>query len=239
MIIYPAIDIKEGQVVRLRQGDPHQKTVYDSSPLTVAKRWQDQGAHVLHIVNLDGAFNQNTRLWSLVDEIAKLGLAIQLGGGLRTAEDVATALTSGVKRAVIGTAAVENPDLMSQLIAQHGAEAIVVALDARDGKVAIRGWQDKSDWSATDLGLEMAKRGVRHALYTDISRDGELGGVNIQATKDLADQTGLQVIASGGLRSIDDVKALLGSAVAGVILGKALYEGMISLPEALQLAQTA
>jgi phosphoribosylformimino-5-aminoimidazole carboxamide ribotide isomerase len=235
MIIYPAIDVKEGQVVRLHQGDPQQQTVYDPSPVAVAQRWQAQGARYLHVVNLDGAFNSNKAIWPMVEQMAQLGLTLQLGGGLRSAEDVATALKAGVARAVIGTVAVENPDLVSELVQQHGAERIVVALDARDGKVAIRGWQDSSSWTASELGLEMVKRGVHHALYTDISRDGGLGGVNIEATIALAHATGLQVIASGGVRSIEDVKALRGGPVAGVILGKALYEGLIDLAEALRL----
>jgi len=236
MIIYPAIDLKEGQVVRLRQGDPQQKTIYGNSPLDVARRWQAAGASWLHLVNLDGALDGGAKVWDVVESIAALGLSIQFGGGLRGAADVARALNSGVNRAVIGTAAVEDPQLMPQLIAQHGAAALVVALDARGGKVATHGWQQESNWTALDLGRAMFQAGVRHALYTDIQRDGELEGVNVAATIQLAQETGLQVVASGGVRSIVDVQSFIGSPVAGVILGKALYEGMIDLAEALSVA---
>ena len=235
MIIYPAIDVKDGQVVRLRQGDPNQKTVYSSNPVEIAQRWRDAGASWLHMVNLDGALDSGSEIWSVVESAAKLGLSVQLGGGLRSAENVAQAIQSGVRRAVIGTAAIEQPELIPALLQTYGAEAIVIALDARGGKVAIHGWQQASDWTAVDLGKAMAAQGVLHALYTDISRDGELGGVNIEATRQLACDTGLQVIASGGVRSIEDVIALAEGDVAGVILGKALYEGMIDLQEALQI----
>ena len=236
MIVYPAIDLKNGQVVRLKQGDPAQKTVYSDEPLSIARKWQDSGAEWLHIVNLDGALDEESSNWPAVEAIAATGLSIQFGGGLRSADDVARALNNGVKRAVIGTAAVENPALVNKLVARHGAEAIVVALDARGGKVATHGWKTVSDWTAADLGKAMVARGVRHALYTDIARDGQLEGVNVDATRALARETGLQVIASGGLRSLDDVKALQGGEVAGVILGKALYEGLIDLAEALRIA---
>ena len=237
MIIFPAIDIKDGQVVRLRQGDPAQKTVYGSDPVEVGKRWQDSGASWLHMINLDGALDSGATVWSIIAAVAGLGLSVQFGGGLRTAESVALALQSGVKRAILGTAAVENPELVKTLLAQHGAESLVVALDARAGKVATHGWKIESEWTASDLGKSMAEMGVRHALYTDIQRDGELEGVNVEATRQLAHATGLDVIASGGVRSIEDVIALKeGGDIAGVILGKALYEGMIDLGEALQIA---
>jgi phosphoribosylformimino-5-aminoimidazole carboxamide ribotide isomerase len=236
MIVYPAIDLKDSQVVRLLYGDPNQKTVYSSTPLDVAKRWQDAGSTWIHIVNLDGALDSEAQVWSIVEGIAGLGLSIQFGGGLRTPQDVAQAINSGVKRAVIGTAGVENPALMDELLMIHGAESVVIALDAKGGKVATHGWQTESEWTAVDLGKDMLRRGVRHALYTDIHRDGALQGVNVEATRQLARETGLQVIASGGVRSIEDVKALAGTEVAGIILGKALYEGMIDLAEAIQLA---
>lgn len=239
MIIFPAIDIKEGKVVRLRQGDPNQKTVYGDNPLEVAQRWQAQGATHLHMVNLDGALDDAAQVWSIVEAVAKLGLTIQFGGGLRQANHVQQAIDSGVSRAVLGTVAVEQPELVKDLAVRHGADSIVVALDAKHGKVATHGWQTESEWTAIDLGNAMRELGVQHALYTDISRDGELEGVNIEATQQLARETGLQVIASGGLRSIQDVQALkAGGVVAGVILGKALYEGMIDLSAAIQLAES-
>jgi phosphoribosylformimino-5-aminoimidazole carboxamide ribotide isomerase len=236
MIVYPAIDLKEGQVVRLLHGDPTQKTIYSHTPREVAHRWLDAGAAWVHIVNLDGALDSTARVWSILEDIAGLGLAIQFGGGLRTTVDLTQAFNSGVRRAVLGTAAIENPALVDDLLAKHGVEAIVIALDARAGKVATHGWQTESQWTAIELGKAMRQRGVRHALHTDIQRDGGLEGVNIAATCQLAHETGLQVIASGGVRSIEDVKALAGTEVAGIILGKALYEGVIDLNEAIRLA---
>ena len=237
MIIFPAIDVKDGQVVRLRQGDPNQQTIYGSDPVEVARRWKDAGASWLHMINLDGALDQGATLWSTIAQITDLGLSIQFGGGLRNAASVAQALEHGVQRAILGTAAVENPELIRQLVETHGADAVVVALDARHGLVATHGWRTDSDWTAIDLGKSMADLGVRHALYTDISRDGELEGVNVEATRQLAHETGLNVIASGGVRSIDDVIALQKNGdIFGVILGKALYEGLIDLAEAVRLA---
>ncbi|NJL93489.1 MAG: 1-(5-phosphoribosyl)-5-[(5-phosphoribosylamino)methylideneamino]imidazole-4-carboxamide isomerase [Anaerolineae bacterium] len=236
MNIFPAIDIKGGRVVRLRQGDPNQQTIYDDAPLNVAQRWQAEGASWLHVVNLDGALDQATDLLGIVEKMAGLGLKIQFGGGLRSAEAVARALNSGVERAVIGTVAVEQPELVSELVALHGADRLVIALDAREGWVATHGWQSASRWRAEDLGRSLAERGARYALYTDIARDGELEGVNVGATVALALSTGLRVIASGGVRSLADVRQLQAAGnLEGVILGKALYEGLIDLRAALNL----
>lgn len=236
MIVYPAIDLKEGRVVRLRQGDPSQKTIYSDHPVEVAQRWQEAGAGWVHVVNLDGALDSEAKTWSILESINRLGLKIQFGGGLRTADDVQQAFNSGVERAVLGTAAVENPALVEALIQKYGTERISIALDAKNGRVATHGWQTESEWTAVALGKMMVQKGVSHALYTDIHRDGELGGVNVDMTRQLARETGLQVIASGGVRSIEDVKALAGTEVAGIILGKALYEQMIDLTEAIRLA---
>ncbi len=236
MIVYPAIDLKEGRVVRLRQGDPSQKTIYSDAPVAVAKRWQEAGAGWVHVVNLDGALDSEAKTWAILESIAGLGLKIQFGGGLRTADEVHQAFHCGVQRAVLGTAAVENPALVEALIQKYGTERISIALDAKNGRVATHGWQSESDWTAVELGKMMVQKGVSHALYTDIHRDGELGGVNVEMTCQLARETGLQVIASGGVRSIEDVKALVGTEVAGIILGKALYEQMIDLAEAIRLA---
>jgi phosphoribosylformimino-5-aminoimidazole carboxamide ribotide isomerase len=238
MIVYPAIDIKAGQVVRLLEGDPNQKTIYSSDPLEVARRWQGEGSAWIHIVNLDGALDEGAELWNIVEGVAALGLRVQFGGGLRTVEDVSQALSSGVERAIVGTALAETPDLAKTLLEKHGADHIVAALDARAGKVATHGWQTESEWTAVDLGRALAAMGMRHALYTDIHRDGKLGGVNVEATQQLAEQSGLQVIASGGVRSLEDVRNLKAAgSIAGVIVGKSLYEGTLNLAEALQVAE--
>ncbi len=238
MIIYPAIDLRGGKVVRLRQGDPNQQTVYSDDPLDVARRWDDAGADWLHVVNLDGALDAANDTLSLLPDLARLDLSVQFGGGVRSLDDVERVLGLGAARVVVGTAAVQNPDLVSEIVARYGAEHVVVALDARGGRVATHGWQAVSEWTPLDLGKEFARRGVVHALYTDVLRDGGLEGVNIEATVRLADATGLQVIASGGVASLQDVIALRDSGhVAGAILGTALYEGIIDLAEAIRLAQ--
>lgn len=237
MIIYPAIDLRGGRVVRLQQGDPRRQTVYSDAPLEVAARWLEAGADWLHVISLDGAFQAANDNLAILRQLAALDVDIQFGGGIRTLEDAALALEAGATRVILGTAAVENPDLVSAFIARWGAERLTVALDAREGRVATHGWQEASPWTPVDLGREFARRGALHALYTDVTRDGELEGVNVEATVRLAEQTGLRVIASGGVSSLGDVIALQESgAVAGVVLGKALYEGIIDLAEAIRLA---
>jgi phosphoribosylformimino-5-aminoimidazole carboxamide ribotide isomerase len=237
MIIYPALDLRGGQVVRLRGGDPAQQTVYSADPLVTAQRWIAAGAAWLHVVNLDGALGEAGQNEAVVGRIAALGVPVQFGGGLRSAEDVSRAFGLGVRRVVVGTLAVEQPETFAKLLETYGPEALCVALDARDGLVAVRGWQETSSIFAADLGAQLAAAGARHALYTDVRRDGALSGVNVAATAELARVTGLTVIASGGVASVEDVRALReNGAVAGVVLGTALYEGRIDLGEALRVA---
>ena len=237
MIIYPAIDLRGGRVVRLQQGDPNRQTTYSSDPLEVGRRWQSAGAAWLHVVNLDGAFQDENNTLAILEGLAGLGLAVQFGGGIRTLDDVARAIEAGASRVVLGTAIVQNPDLVNDFVARWGAERLTIALDAKGGRVATHGWQTESAWTPADLGRELARRGAVHALYTDVARDGELEGVNVEGTVALAEATGLQVIASGGVATLDDIRALLESGkVAGAITGKALYEGVFSLEDALALA---
>ncbi len=239
MIIYPALDLRHGKVVRLRLGDPSQQTVY-GEPVEVAERWIRAGAEWLHVVNLDGAFSDPNAHdnEAVVEQLATAGLPIQFGGGLRSFEDVQRAFDLGVSRAVLGTLAAEQPDVVAACIARWGADAIAVALDAREGQVMTRGWQQEAGFTAVELGQHLAALGARHALYTDVSRDGALTGVNVGATVDLAKATGLQVIASGGVSTLGDIVALKESgAVAGAVLGTALYEGLLDLAEAIRLAE--
>lgn len=238
MIIYPALDLRNGKVVRLRQGDPAQQTIYGDDPAAVAERWIAAGAQWLHVVNLDGAFSTVNDNESVVRQLTSKGVPVQFGGGLRSLDDIQRAFDLGVKRVVLGTLAVEQPQIVATVIERWGPDAVAVGLDARNGKVATRGWQETSSVTPADLGITMARYGARHALYTDVNRDGELVGVNVAATVELAHITGLQIIASGGVSSIADIVALRDSqAVAGAILGKALYEGLIDLAEAIRLAQ--
>jgi phosphoribosylformimino-5-aminoimidazole carboxamide ribotide isomerase len=234
--LYPALDLRGGNVVRLRQGDPAQQTVYGDDPVSVAQHWIDFGAKWLHVVNLDGAFGAENANEAIVQRLAALGTPIQFGGGLRTSDDVRRAFDLGVRRVVLGTLVVENPDTLKELLATYGADAIAVALDAKDGRIVTRGWQQSVDITPIQLGKKLAALGARHALYTDVNRDGELVGVNVASTIALARETGLQVIASGGVMSLSDIRVLAESrVVAGAVLGKALYEGMIDLREAVNL----
>lgn len=239
MIIYPALDLRGGKVVRLRGGDPNQQTIYSADPLAVADRWISAGAEWLHVVNLDGAFAEDTAAENerMLELLADAGLPIQFGGGLRTFEDVQRAFDLGASRVILGTMAVENPDHVAAAIARWGVEHVAIALDAREGIVATRGWQESSGISAVELGQRMATFGARYALYTDVARDGQLSGVNITATIELAQATGLQVIASGGVTTLSDITELRDSGlIEGAVLGTAIYEGVIDLAEAIRLA---
>jgi phosphoribosylformimino-5-aminoimidazole carboxamide ribotide isomerase len=238
MIVYPAIDLRGGQVVRLKEGDPNRQTVFSSNPHDTARRWIDEGATWLHMVNLDGAFQQANSNLNILQQTARLPVKIQFGGGLRSLDEVHQALDSGASRVVLGTVAVENPDLLTAAVEQFGADQIAVALDARDGKVTTHGWQNQTDLTPIEFGREIAHRGVRHALFTDVRRDGTLIGSNVQETIFLGRETGLQVIASGGVSSVNEIQQLARSGVvAGVIIGMALYEDRITLAEALLAAK--
>jgi phosphoribosylformimino-5-aminoimidazole carboxamide ribotide isomerase len=244
MIIFPAIDLREGRVVRLRQGDPAQQTVFGEDPSAVARAWAAQGAEWLHVVNLDGAFGamegaaQNLR--RLAEIRAATALPIQFGGGLRAADDIGRAIDLGASRVVLGTAAVRQPALVEEALLRFGAERIVVGIDAQDGQVAIAGWQESSGMSAADLAQRMAAIGVTRVVYTDIARDGMLAGANVAATAALARASGLKVIASGGVASLEDIRALAEHApdgIEGAIIGKALYSGAVALAAAIRLAR--
>ena len=238
MIVYPAIDLRDGKVVRLRTGDPAQQTTFSGDPLSTAKQWIDQGTAWIHMVNLDGAFdavNQNSKI---LEAVAKLEVKVQFGGGLRDLDTLQNARDSGASRLVIGTLAVKNPQAVPLTVERFGAEAICVALDAKDGKVATHGWMELSRHGPLAWGRFMRRQGVEHALYTDISRDGNMRGVNIDDTIALGEQTGLKVIASGGVSSLAQIEELAKSrAVAGAVIGMALYQNKISLGAALRAAK--
>ena len=235
--IFPAIDLHHGEVVRLQYGDLEQKTVFGTDPLQTAQKWVDAGTSWLHIINLDGAFDESgAQNWELLPQLSQLGAKIQFGGGIRTLRQMAQAINRGAARVIIGTTAVENPDIVEDAVRRFGPERIVVGIDARDGIVKTRGWQSASQLSPIDLGLQMAALGVQTIIYTDISRDGVLVGVNAQAAAKIAQETGLNVIASGGVASIEDVQRTIAFqkvGVTGLIIGRALYDGKIDLQEAL------
>ncbi|MGS0765349.1 1-(5-phosphoribosyl)-5-[(5-phosphoribosylamino)methylideneamino]imidazole-4-carboxamide isomerase [Syntrophomonas curvata] len=240
MIIFPAIDLKDGQCVRLVQGRAENKTVYSDTPAEVARVFQEQGARWLHIVDLDGAFSGAPRNNKVIKAIADtITIPFQVGGGLRRLEDVESMLDAGARRVIIGSRAVSSPDFVKILIDRFGAERIVLGLDARDGMVAVEGWVQTSSLSAPDFGRRMKALGVETAVFTDVSRDGLLQGPNLASIEAMARDTGLEIIASGGISSLQDIrslKALEELGVSGAIIGKALYDGKITLADVLQEA---
>lgn len=238
MIIYPAIDLRGGKVVRLKEGDPTRQTIFSDDPVATAQRWRDEGAEWLHLVNLDGALSAAASPLSTARTIAECGLYVQMGGGLRTREAVAAALDAGVARAVLGTSAIEHPALVEECVAAFGPDAICIALDARDGRIATHGWTEVTAQTPAAFGARLAQVGVRHALFTDVARDGLLAGAAVSTTIALAQETGLSVIASGGVQSADEIRTLTASGVVGgAVIGMALYTGQLSLPDALAAAR--
>lgn len=241
MIIYPAIDLKDGQCVRLVQGRAEEKTVYSDNPGAMAVAWQEQGARWLHVVDLDGAFAGKPVNTPAIKAIAAaVDIPFQVGGGLRRREDVVEVLQAGAQRVIIGTKAVVSPEFVKSLLDEFGPDRIVLGLDARDGMVAVEGWVSTSDLTALEFADTMKQLGIITAVYTDISRDGLLQGPNLKAIENMARQSGLQVIASGGVSSRENIlalKALEDCGVAGAIMGKALYDGKITLLEALKAAE--
>ena len=238
MIIYPAIDLRGGQVVRLKEGDPNRQTTFSSNPIETAQSWREQGAVWLHMVNLDGAFQEANDNLKILEQAAKLDLNIQFGGGLRSLDDITEAIERGAARVVLGTIAVKSPDIVAEAVEKFGADRIAVALDARDGKITTHGWQQQSEYTPQEFGRVIAKRGVEHALFTDVHRDGSLIGANVEETITLGRETGLKVIASGGVTTAQEIQKLAQSkVVAGAIIGMALYEKRITLGEALLAAK--
>lgn len=235
MILYPAIDIRNGQCVRLRQGQFHDAEVYSHSPVKIAKLWESQGASHIHIVDLDGALAGRSMNEDVIrDIVSSVGIPVQTGGGIRTIKDIETKLSLGVSRVIIGTKAVENPQFVKEAIACFGPDRIVVGIDAKQGMVAIQGWEKVSNYKAVSLALEMKEYGVKTIVYTDITRDGMLLGPNIEHTEEIVRITGLSVIASGGVASMKDLESVYQIPVAGVIIGKALYENRIDLCAAIE-----
>jgi phosphoribosylformimino-5-aminoimidazole carboxamide ribotide isomerase len=232
--IYPAIDLRGGKVVRLSQGDPKRQTVYGDDPLEMARRWQSEGATWQHVVNLDGAFGEsNSANEAALSEILKTGLKVQFGGGMRDISRIQHALDAGVARVMIGTAAIEDPSLIDVAMRMVDPNKVAVGIDARAGKVKTRGWEQDSKQDAIELGRRIFTQGVRWCVFTDIERDGVSTGINIPATVRLAQETGLQVIASGGVAALWDVEAAARAGLPGIIIGRALYEGAFTLRSAL------
>ena len=237
MEVIPAIDLLDGKCVRLYQGDYNQASIFNNNPVEVARQWTKEGATRLHVVDLDGAKSGKSVNLSVIEAIAKaIDIPVQVGGGLRDRSGVARLLNTGVQRAILGTVAVEKPELIAQLCGEF-PDQIVVGIDARNGKVATRGWLETSEVDATDLAKRMAQRGAAAIIYTDIHRDGTLSGPNMTALRELAESIDIPVIASGGVSSLTDLLSLLSLesvGVTGAIVGRAIYTGDVSLKEAVR-----
>lgn len=241
MLVIPAIDLKAGRCVRLAQGKPDQETVYSDDPVEIALRWEREGAQYLHLVDLDGAFEGASRnVGPVRDILERVGVPAELGGGIRTIGSIAKLLSLGLDRVILGTAAVSDPDLVRRALERFGPAHIVVGIDARAGRVAIKGWGEEAELFAVELAGKMQALGVGRVIYTDIARDGMLVGPNVEATRLLAQASGLKVTASGGVCSLEDIRqlrALEPFGVDSVITGKALYEGTLDLRAALEAAR--
>lgn len=240
MLIIPAIDIKNGKVVRLTQGKFDQETVYFDQPYQVAKIWEEQGAQIIHVVDLDGAKDGIIKNRESIQEIVKsINIPIQVGGGIRSLQTIEELFLIGVSKVILGTASVDN-QLMLQEAVEKFPNRIIVGIDAINGYVAIRGWQERSDFKAVELVLKIEEIGIKEIIYTDILRDGTLAGPNLGELINIAQSTKLEVIASGGISRLEDVKKIkniehLG--IKGIIVGKALYSKKIDLGEAIKIAK--
>ncbi|MBD8070776.1 1-(5-phosphoribosyl)-5-[(5-phosphoribosylamino)methylideneamino]imidazole-4-carboxamide isomerase [Bacillus sp. PS06] len=235
-IIYPAIDMRGGKCVRLIQGDYNQETIYGDSPFEMAKRFADEGAEWIHMVDLDGAKAGRPVNDKYVIQVAKeLEAKVQIGGGIRTEEDIAYYINNGVSRVILGSAAISNPQFVKEMLKKYGSK-IAIGIDAKDGYVATEGWLNTSSIKATDLGRELANAGAEVFIFTDIATDGMLSGPNVEAVVEMAKATGKEVIASGGVSSIKDLQSLseyTKNGVGGAIVGKALYTNQFTVAEAI------
>ncbi|SES81914.1 1-(5-phosphoribosyl)-5-[(5-phosphoribosylamino)methylideneamino] imidazole-4-carboxamide isomerase [Natronincola peptidivorans] len=229
MMIYPAIDIKDGRCVRLTQGKFDEEKIYFNDPQEVAKLWQEKGAEVLHIVDLDGALEGKGKNLSIIQAIVDaVNIPVQVGGGIRSIEAIEQLMAIGVERVILGTKAIEDKEMLKKAIAGFGSR-VVVSIDAKDGYVAVDGWTKTSSVAALDFAKELEEMGIKTIIYTDIARDGMLQGPNFKAISQLKQQVGIDIIASGGVATIEDLQLLSHIGVAGAIVGKALYEGKIDL----------
>lgn len=231
MEIFPAIDIKDGRVVRLTQGDYDRVTVYDDDPVGMAAKFAAQGAKNLHVVDLDGARDGRLVNDEIIRTIARdSGLFVQIGGGVRDERRILRYLDSGVGRVILGTAAAEDFAFLERMVGKYG-EKIAVSVDARSGRLAVRGWRQTTEVDSFDFCKRLEQAGVRTVIYTDIARDGAMGGPNLAAYRELAELISCDIVASGGIRSMDDIRALRETGLYGAIIGKALYEGAINFKE--------
>ena len=234
MRIYPAIDINEGRTVQLAQGRFDKVTVFQGEPYEAAKKWEEAGACYIHVVDLDGARTgssaNNKAIKKIIDSV---NTPVQVGGGIRNLKNAAEKIELGVSRVILGTAAIKNPDFVKAAVETFGDEKVAVSIDAKDGLVAISGWEEMSEISSLKLCFDMRHIGIKYIVYTDITKDGMMQGPNVLATQEIVSRTGMNIIASGGISSMDDLILLDEINVSGAIIGTALYEGKIDLKEAI------
>ena len=236
MIILPAIDLRHGKCVNLIQGHAHKETIFSDYPVDIAKKWEQQGAEYLHLVDLDGAFQEPSQNLKIVKKIIEsISIPAQLGGGIRDIHQLNRVFEVGVSRAIIGTAALKNPDFLNFSGQEHG-EQIAVGIDAKDGVVATEGWLEASEKLALGFAVEIEQSGIKTIIYTDIKSDGMLKGPNLEATQAIIDVVGIDVVASGGITFPDNIAALRDIGASGAIVGRALYTGTLSLSHALNAA---
>lgn len=233
MKLYPAIDVLDGRAVRLLYGKRDQVTDY-GDPVDFAKRWADEGAEILHVVDLSGAFGEAGGFEKVLERIARVGVPVQSGGGLRSMSDIHRRFRAGADRVVLGTVCVEHPEVLYEAVGRY-KEKIVAGIDAKDGFLAVRGWTQLADKDAFEFGCEAKALGIADAVFTDIGRDGALAGVNVAETVRMG-ETGLNIIASGGVRDLNDIRALKEQGVYGVILGRALYTGALTFKDAFEVS---
>ena len=237
-IVFPAIDLRGGKVVRLSQGDPERQTTYGDDPRLWAERWKAEGAEWLHVINLSGAFDEDARLnLKALGSILTVGLRVEFGGGIRDEETVRVPLEMGVERVFLGTAAIQTPALVDWAIATYGPARIAGDIGARAGKVTVKGWQEATDLTVLEVGQRLQKQGVEWCVLTDVCRDGVGTGVNVESAVELQSATGLRVVASGGVSTLEDVRRVREAGLAGVIIGRALYEEKMSLRAAVLAAK--
>jgi len=232
--IFPAIDLRAGKIVRLAQGDPSRQTTYGDDPPQQAEQFKADGADWLHVINLSGAFNEDAQAnLKALEGILKVGLKVEFGGGIRDEETVRVPLEMGVERVFLGTATIKNPELVDWAIEQYGPACIAGDIGTRDGQVMVRGWQESTPMTVLEVGQRLRDQGVEWCVLTDVKRDGVGTGVDVSSAVGLQEKTGLQVVASGGVSTLEDIRRVKNTGLAGVIVGSALYEGKLSLQEAL------
>jgi phosphoribosylformimino-5-aminoimidazole carboxamide ribotide isomerase len=238
MMVIPAVDIKNKKCVQLIQGDPDKKHVELDNPLKVAERWINEGAPMIHLVDLDKAIYQTNTNEEVIKEIIKsVSVPVQVGGGIRTVDDALNLINIGAKRVILGTSAVKNPDIIEELSSKVGTEKIMVALDAKDGKVVIKGWKEKTEYSPVEIGKILEEKGAGSILFTNVDVEGLLKGVDVGPVKELVEALNIPIIASGGITTYDDLLKLKEIGVEGVVVGSAIYKNLIDLKESIKICR--